>query len=598
MTAARTLVCALAIVGTTSVEPAAAAVFDLRAATTTVPLPDGTQVTMWGFGFVGSPVASVPGPVLEVPPGDTTLTINLTNELAVPVSIVIPALPGPLTPVWNDGTTGPRTNLQQRAVSFTHVAQPGQTVTYQWTNVQPGTYLYHSGTHPQVQVPMGLFGAVKHDAVQGHAYDVPYDRDQVLVYSEVDPDLVAAVTSGTYGTASYPTTIGYRPRFFLINGAFATTPPALQITVGERLLLRVVNAGLRTTVPALTGGTLALIGEDGQRAPYLRDSYSMLMPPGKTRDALFVTTEPVETVLFDRRGGRSRFARITAAPAPPVAVADSYATAEDTPLDTAAAALPGVLANDTGSGLAAVLDTPTSNGALMLQPDGAFTYSPAPDFSGVDSFTYHASGGGQHSAAVTVSITVSAVNDAPVAVADSHTATAGSALVVAAPGVLANDTDRDGDALTAQLVQGPSGGALMLAPNGSFQYTPSIGTTQDSFTYRVSDGTAVSGDATVSIAVTARNLAPIARRDFAFVRRNTARMIDVLANDADPDGTLVPTSLAVRRYPTNGTATSLGNGIVRYQPRPNFRGFDWFTYFVRDDDGAPSAVTPVFVLVY
>lgn len=598
MTAAKSILCALAIVVTaTSVEPASAAVYNLRAGTTTVTLPDTTQVTMWGYGLVGSPMVSVPGPVLEIPPGDTTLTINLTNELPVPVSIVIPALPAPLTPVWNDGTTGPRTNLQQRAVSFTHVAQPGETVVYQWTNVQPGTYLYHSGTHPSVQVPMGLYGAVKHDATQGQAYGATYARDQVIVYSEIDPDLIAAVNGGTYGTASYPSTIGYRPQYFLINGQPATTPLELEVNVGERLLLRVVNAGLDTTVPALTTGSMSLLAEDGQPAPFTRGSYSMLLPPGKTRDVVLVRSEPGTTVLFDRRGP-SRFARITAVEAPPLAVADTYVGTEDTPLDTAAAALPGVLANDTSTGLTAVLDTTTSSGTLALQADGSFTYAPAADFNGSDSFTYHASDGVQASNVVTVSINVAAVNDAPLAVADNYAATSGTALVVAAPGVLGNDSDVDADPLTAQLVQGPSGGTLTLTASGSFQYSADPGTTQDSFTYQVSDGTVVSNTATVDITVAAPNAAPNATNDFFLVARNNVRTFDVVANDSDPDGAVVPASVTLARQPLYGVATSLGNGQVRYRPTMGYRGLDSFRYVIRDDDGATSTPATVWILVW
>jgi len=322
MTASKSILCALVVVASTG-KPAAAEVYDLRAASTTLTMADGTVVPMWGFGPTTAATVSIPGPVLVVPPGDTTLTINLTNELPVPVSIVIPGIPAPLVPVWNDGTTGPRTNLQQRAVSFTHVAQPGETVVYQWTNVQPGTYLYQSGTHPAIQVPMGLYGAVKHDAVAGQTYGVTYDRDLVLVHSEIDPTLNSAVAGGTYGTPAYSSTIGYRPRYSLINGQETTTPAALQQNVNERLLLRVVNAGLRSLVPTLASGSMSLLAEDGQRAPFARPSYSMLLPAGKTRDAVLVLAEPGSTVLFDRRGG-SLLARVSAVAAASVAVADAY----------------------------------------------------------------------------------------------------------------------------------------------------------------------------------------------------------------------------------------------------------------------------------
>ena len=160
---------------------------------------------------------------------------------------------------------------------------------------------------------MGLYGAVRHDAVAGQAYGMPYDRDVVLVYSEVDPILNSAVAGGTYGTPSYPSTIAYRPRYFLINGQETSSPLELQQNVNEQVLLRVVNAGLRSIVPTLASGSMTLLAEDGQEAPFQRASYAMLLPAGKTRDALLVLAEPGSTVLFDRRGA-SRLARITALP--------------------------------------------------------------------------------------------------------------------------------------------------------------------------------------------------------------------------------------------------------------------------------------------
>ena len=93
------------------------------------------------------------GTNLSVPPGESTLTINLTNNLSVPVSMVIPGLMTAMNPTFVGG----------RVMSFTTETAPGATATYTWNNVNPGTYLYLSGTNPAVQVQMGLYGAVKKD---------------------------------------------------------------------------------------------------------------------------------------------------------------------------------------------------------------------------------------------------------------------------------------------------------------------------------------------------------------------------------------------------------------------------------------------------
>lgn len=194
---------------------------------------------------------------------------------------------------------------------------------------------------------------------------------------------------------------------------------------------------------------------------------------------------------------------VTAVADVPVAVADTYQTNEDTVLTVAA---PGVLGNDTDpdGGMTAVKVSGPAHGTLALNANGSFTYTPEGNFSGTDSFTYKA-GGATDAEAVTVTITVKPVNDAPVAANDSYSTTGPLPLTrSAANGVLANDTDLEGDTLTATDASDPAGGTVVLNPDGSFTYTPDAGFTgPDSFTYKASDGTAKSGAATVTITVSA-----------------------------------------------------------------------------------------------
>src|SRR5207249_4733820 len=131
---------------------------------------------------------------------------------------------------------------------------------------------------------------------------------------------------------------------------------------------------------------------------------------------------------------------ITAVNDAPVAANDSSTTAEDTALTVGA---PGVLGNDTDdrkSAVKAELVAGPSHGTLALNTNGSFTYTPAANFSGADSFTYTASDGPLSSNVATVALTITAVNDAPVAANDSFTTAEDTALTVAAPGVLGNDT--------------------------------------------------------------------------------------------------------------------------------------------------------------
>ncbi|NOG48618.1 MAG: tandem-95 repeat protein [Chloroflexi bacterium] len=198
----------------------------------------------------------------------------------------------------------------------------------------------------------------------------------------------------------------------------------------------------------------------------------------------------------------------------PVAVDDAYTTDEDTALNTAA---PGVLTNDTDAEadpLTAVLVVGPTNGTLTLNSDGSFTYTPNAHFNGSDSFTYKANDGTADSNVATVTITVNPVNDAPVAVDDAYATDEDTALNVAAPGVLTNDTDVDGDTLTAVVDSGPTNGTLTLNSDGSFIYTPSANFNgSDSFTYKANDGTADSNVATVTITVNPVNDAPVAVND-------------------------------------------------------------------------------------
>jgi hypothetical protein len=194
---------------------------------------------------------------------------------------------------------------------------------------------------------------------------------------------------------------------------------------------------------------------------------------------------------------------------PPVAVDDAYSTDEDTPLSVAA---PGVLENDSdgdGDSLTAVLVGDPVSGTLTLNPDGSFSYTPNANFNGADGFSYQASDGITDSNLATVTITVNPVNDPPVAMDDAYATDEDMPLTVPAPGVLENDEDVDGDALTAILVTDPASGTLTLNNDGSFTFEPDPGFYgDDTFSYQASDGTADSNVATVTISVYQVNQPP------------------------------------------------------------------------------------------
>ena len=188
----------------------------------------------------------------------------------------------------------------------------------------------------------------------------------------------------------------------------------------------------------------------------------------------------------------------------PVATVDSYSTNEDEALIIGAT---GVLLNDTdadGDPLTAVVVSGVQHGTLALNSmNGSFSYTPNANYNGADSFTYKANDGPADSNVATVSLTVTPVNDAPVASNDGYATNEDTVLTVdAAAGVLINDTDADNDPLTAALVSGVQHGMLALNANGSFSYTPDANYNgPDSFTYKAFDGSANSDVTTVSITV-------------------------------------------------------------------------------------------------
>ena len=188
-------------------------------------------------------------------------------------------------------------------------------------------------------------------------------------------------------------------------------------------------------------------------------------------------------------------------PPPIVAMDDHCETSEDALLSVDAGN--GVLANDYGGSgpLTAELVSDVSEGELDLHSDGSFSYTPDQDYYGPDSFSYCAYDGLVYSNDATVTINVTPVNDAPLALADAYETTGSTMLVIPAEsGVLTNDFDVDEDDLTAELVDDVSHGVLGLNTAGSFTYNPTPGYLGlDFFTYKAFDGQAYSNEATVTI---------------------------------------------------------------------------------------------------
>ncbi|MBP6015540.1 MAG: tandem-95 repeat protein [Candidatus Promineofilum sp.] len=283
-------------------------------------------------------------------------------------------------------------------------------------------------------------------------------------------------------------------------------------------------------------------------------------------------------------------------PPTPEAIDDIYQTPVDTPLVVDAAG--GVLTNDTGSGtLGAVLVDDASHGDLILSTDGSFTYTPAPQFTGEDSFTYRADDDTSQSNIATVRLIVTEGAIPPTASDDAYETPAGTPLVVdAAGGVLANDTGIG--PLQAVLAEDVTSGTLALNADGSFGYTPDAGFAGvDSFTYRAVDGTAESEPATVLLVVDAV-LPPVATDDAYQAVMDTPLVVDALSGVLANDTTSGPGPLqaVLVEDVTNGTLALNADGSFGYTPEAGFAGVDSFTYRAVDGTAESNVATVTLTL--
>jgi cyclophilin family peptidyl-prolyl cis-trans isomerase/glutaredoxin len=262
------------------------------------------------------------------------------------------------------------------------------------------------------------------------------------------------------------------------------------------------------------------------------------------------------------------------------------------------------LANDivTGGSNSELIITavgPTSGGGTVtISQDGkTLIYTPAPNFEGLDTFTYTVSRGvGGETATGTVNVSVQPVNDPPTAVDDTKTVNEDS--TENSIDVLANDLispDLNDTLVVSAVTQGSHGGTVTIGPGGNtVRYTPApnfVGT--ETFTYTVTDSGGLTDTATVTVTVVDVNDNPTAAPDTATTTEDieTPITIDVLANDSgDPGETLTVTSVGSASH--GGTvAVAAGGTAVTYKPAPNFQGTETFTYTISDGNGGTATGT-------
>jgi manganese oxidase len=306
--AARTALATLALAALVGVFGAHAAVDGVTSASSTFPLtaregfisaPDGGSVYMWGFAL-GDNTMQYPGPTLIVNQNDT-VTVTLTNTLTVPASLVFP---GQSNVRATGGTRGP----------IAREAAPGQTVTYTFTASEPGTYTYFSGTNPELQVEMGMFGAIvvrpaSNPAAWAYNHaDSAYDHEYLYLISDVDPVIHRQVMIGQMASVDLTTRF---PVYWFINGRALpdTMGPANDPLLpsqpynclpvmhpGERVLIRLVGGGTDYHPIHLHGNHHRVIARDGRLqtavagADLAEFAFTTSTGPGRTFDAIFTWT--------------------------------------------------------------------------------------------------------------------------------------------------------------------------------------------------------------------------------------------------------------------------------------------------------------------
>ena len=285
--------------------------FSFTARAGEVGTPDGGSVHFWGYedagghdGLIpGGPLPQYPGPTLIVTQGDT-VQITLTNNLPFgqPVSIVFPG--------HNASASGGTAGLLTQESTGS-----SDTVTYTFTASEPGTYMYHSGTRMELQVEMGLVGAiiVRPSTVPSggtgtadqFAYNVvktKFDHEYLFLMTSMDPVVHQLAEQGRFSEID---STAYWPVYWFINGraapdvfaeAFVSWLPhqpynsTPRMTPGQRILMRLVGAGQGQHPFHFHGNNADLIARDGRLLAHPVSKFTTLSVPGETVDQIFTWT--------------------------------------------------------------------------------------------------------------------------------------------------------------------------------------------------------------------------------------------------------------------------------------------------------------------
>lgn len=283
--------------------------FSLTASAGQISIADGGSVYAWGYS-TGAQM-QLPGPTLIVTEGDV-VTVSLGNTLPVAAGNVSIVFPGHQMTSTSGGVPG----------LLAREAPPGGSVTYTFTASEPGTYIYHSGTRPDLQIEMGLYGALvvrpaaPAAGCTASAYDheaTCFDREYLFLLSEIDIEIHQQAQLQASGSEPIEVSGPYHSEYWLLNGraapdTLAAAGDALlpmqpynsvpRMHPGERLLLRIVGAGREMHPFHHHGNHSQVLARDGRLILSESDPTKLAGPelftipsvPGQTVDAIFEWT--------------------------------------------------------------------------------------------------------------------------------------------------------------------------------------------------------------------------------------------------------------------------------------------------------------------
>jgi len=232
-----------------------------------------------------------------------------------------------------------------------------------------------------------------------------------------------------------------------------------------------------------------------------------------------------------------------------------------------------------------------NGGSLIYTPDSGFYGTDTFSYEIVDIFVTEPHPPGPASTGQVI-CTVTPTNKPPVAVDDNYIVTKNSNANLF--NVMENDSDPDGDALTIVGADAAAHGTVSVTGN-SILYTPDAGYAgEDQFNYTISDGNG--GEDTALVMVTITNNPPVAVDDYEKTWKNTSVVIEVLANDFDPDGDPISIVAIIQDEHPMGMVVDNGDGTLTYTPMPGWWGGDAFQYTISDGELTSTATVTLKVI--